>query len=510
MSRIRNAAWQLLWIAIMLGFTVQKAPCAEPDSRPQSQAPVLLDFYSDWCGPCQAMKPTIDGLEREGYVVQRVNYDEQPELCQRYGITRLPSFVIVERGKEIDRIIGPTSVERLKVKMRKKEKVQVRAPASRLQSPASVPTPAWRYESPTGHRSAIVRIYCRENANGGSIGSGTLVRWNGRLVVVTVRHVVADAQKIIVELCTKKTHWARVLKVDAVWDCAVLKLTGTPEGVVPAEVGLGREAALAEGVRLESCGYGGDGRLACNSGLFLGYRRPAERGEGRDDWMIISGHARQGDSGGGVFNTRGQLIGVLWGTDGESVYGIQPGRIHAVLEAAVPRLEQVSGGQWSEQVVSDQWSEQVVSDQWLVASESDPKSQNPKIPKSPAALPLAAVHRNPTPPMPSPSAPACSGGDCCPAPIAVDDTKAYGEKPLIKWRQGAQAKDSETDARIRALIELQERQARAAAIEKDTAANAEKPVAKKDEDFSPLLAGLCMLGAIAVGIVFYFAAQKSQ
>ena len=163
-----------------------------------------------------------------------------------------------------------------------------------------------------------------------------LVRWNGRIVVLTARHVVTPAKRIVVDLCTGKRYEARVLKIDAVWDCAVLELSGQPEGVQPAEVELGDAAMQQAGSRLESCGYGPDGRLACNSGLFLGYKRSGEHPQGPDDWMILSGHARQGDSGGPVFNAHGRLVGVLWGTDGEEVVAVQAGRLHLLLDAAVP------------------------------------------------------------------------------------------------------------------------------------------------------------------------------
>ena len=52
-----------------------------------------------------------------------------------------------------------------------------------------------------------------------SIGSGTLVKWGGKVVVLTARHVVGDAKKIVVELHDKRTHRAKVVAVDAVWDC---------------------------------------------------------------------------------------------------------------------------------------------------------------------------------------------------------------------------------------------------------------------------------------------------
>ena len=142
----------------------------------------------------------------------------------------------------------------------------------------------------------MVRIYCEESdARTRSIGSGTLVKWGGKVVVLTARHVVKDAKKIIVELHDKRTRRAKVVAVDAVWDCAVLELDGGPIGVEPAEVERGEAAMQVAGNRLESCGYGPDGRLACNSGLFLGYKRSAETPDGPDDWFTISGHARGGD-----------------------------------------------------------------------------------------------------------------------------------------------------------------------------------------------------------------------
>ncbi len=448
MSRMKDGLWQMFWIALMLGFTVQKAPCEEPDSRPQSPAPVLLDFYSDWCGACLGMRPSIDALVSEGYEVRRVNFDEQPDLASQYGVTQLPCFVVLERGKEIDRIVGTTSVERLKVKMRRREisKYSIQKPKS------ASPTPAWRYETPTGYRSAVVRIYSQEKNRTRSIGSGTLVRWNGRIAVLTARHVVASAERIVVELCTKKTHGAHVLKADVVWDCAVLELTGTPEGVVPAEVEMGQDAALTEGVRLESCGYGADGRLACNAGLFVGYRRPVNGGDGCDDWMIVTGHARQGDSGGGVFNAHGRLVGVLWGTDGESVACVQVGRVHAILNAACGTMQEAE------------------------------------------LKPLDAIVRNPTPP--------CEGRETC---------EATAKKPLLPWRSETQQRDDDQDARIERLIELQERQAKAAASSpgKIAPVEASKDTDAKKEEISPILAGLCLLGSVAVGFVFYFASQKS-
>jgi len=114
------------------------------------------------------------------------------------------------------------------------------------------PTPAWRYERAIGHRSAIVRIYGEDGKGLRSIGSGTLVRWSGRIVVLTARHVIRDAKGIVVWLVTGTKHRARVLRVDTVWDCAVLELEGRPEGIRPVELAYGREAVFGKGARLDA------------------------------------------------------------------------------------------------------------------------------------------------------------------------------------------------------------------------------------------------------------------
>ena len=293
---------------------------------------VLLVFHADWCGPCRTVMPSVNALARDGYEVCRVNVDRQPATTAQYGVERVPCFILLDDGREVERIVGPASMEQLKLMYRghnpKSPNLQI--------SKSSNPLPAWRYERPEGYRAAVVRIICRTDGRTRAIGSGTLVRWGAHIVVLTARHVVKDARSILVELHTKRTCRAKVIAVDAVWDCAVLELEDRLHGVEPAEMEMGQAAMQATGNRLESCGYGPDGRLACNSGLFLGYKRSTATPGGPDDWFAISGRARGGDSGGGVFNQRGRLVGVLWGTDGHEVVCVQAGRLHKLLDAAVP------------------------------------------------------------------------------------------------------------------------------------------------------------------------------
>jgi thiol-disulfide isomerase/thioredoxin len=69
--------------------------------------PVLLDFQASWCGPCNQMRPEIDKLIAKGYPVKAVDIDRSPELSERYRVSAVPTFVIVDpRGKELARTQG--------------------------------------------------------------------------------------------------------------------------------------------------------------------------------------------------------------------------------------------------------------------------------------------------------------------------------------------------------------------------------------------------------------------
>lgn len=313
----------------------------------------------------------------------------------------------------------------------------------------------------------MVRVYCHDSANSRSIGSGVLVRWGKRVVVLTARHVVRDAKKILILFHTKKSVSARVLVVDATWDCAVLELDERPEGIEPAEVELGEPAMFRPGDRLESCGYGPDGQLAVNSGLFRGYRRSTAAMNGPDDWMVLSGYARQGDSGGPIFNSAGRVVGVLWGTDGSEVVGVQAGRLHVLLDEAVAKIYE---------------QKQLVE-------------RRPTPPKAGALVPV----------QPLPSAP---------GPEPYDTARVAGKPPLLPWRDESQRRDQSQRAAIEGLIELERlrqagQAARPPAVETPPAVAAPQTT-PQEKSPSPLLAGLCVLGGVALGFVIYFANEKGN
>lgn len=69
----------------------------------------LIDFYADWCSPCQAMVPFIEELEKTfgGKIsFAKINVDTDMETAQKYSIMSIPTFVLERDGKEIDRKLG--------------------------------------------------------------------------------------------------------------------------------------------------------------------------------------------------------------------------------------------------------------------------------------------------------------------------------------------------------------------------------------------------------------------
>lgn len=330
---------------------------------------LLLDFASPYCGPCQQMIPTVQGLEAAGYHVRRIDTTREPNMAQQYGVTQIPCFIMLADGQETERIVGATSQERLVTMYRnaagrfrsqspEPPAVQpVMQPSAQLiaqpaaQQPTAdpwtgvgnsrgtdAPTRAVTHAAPLGPREPLQDAFSKQLINssvrlrvddpgGHSYGTGTIIdARGGEALVITCGHLFRDSKgkgSVMVELFAATPEGVRVVAqvpgqiIDYNLDRDIGLVSIRPNTAVSVAPVAPTQTIIERGDRLTSvgCDRGKDPTaLATRVTNVDRYQGPPN--------IEASGAPVEGRSGGGLFNSAGQLVGVCFAADYEGNEGL--------------------------------------------------------------------------------------------------------------------------------------------------------------------------------------------
>jgi thiol-disulfide isomerase/thioredoxin len=308
---------------------------------------LLLDFSTANCGPCQQMVPTIQAFEQAGYPVRKVDATREPQIAQQYNVTRFPTFVMLVDGREIDRHVGWMDGRQLEQMFDQAREVATPATQLRNQSPDITPRAAGPFVNPEGVSPpesrpqqaspaddaayvSLLNSTVRLRVDDGkfrSFGTGTIIdAREGEALIITCGHLFRDSKgkgPVNVEMFEAEGGRIRVagqvsgwvLSYDLDHDVALVVIKpGRPLTAIPIAP---RGAAVNRGDRVVSigCSNGNDPTTLPTRITML------DRYQGAPN-IEASGAPVEGRSGGGLFNDKGQLIGVCYAADYEANEGL--------------------------------------------------------------------------------------------------------------------------------------------------------------------------------------------
>ncbi|MDR3705817.1 MAG: thioredoxin [Paludibacteraceae bacterium] len=82
---------------------------------------VLIDFWAEWCGPCRMVGPIVEELaseyEGKAIMIGKLDVDENPDVCEKYGIRNIPTLLYFKDGEVVDKVVGAAQKAVLKEKI---------------------------------------------------------------------------------------------------------------------------------------------------------------------------------------------------------------------------------------------------------------------------------------------------------------------------------------------------------------------------------------------------------
>lgn len=267
----------LLCLAPLGGIT-PPAPAHAAPQQAQGAAVRAYVWTASWCGPCQQYKPAIAEAQRQGCQIILCDFDRHRDRAQQAGVTAVPTTIFFDdQGREVGRVAGPMSAQEL---------------AGRLR----------RQQQATSYKQTTVRI---TRAPYG--GSGVIIgSKHGKSLVLTAYHVIEDGHTDRITVTTEwGTYDAKVLGTHPSYDVAALIIE--PGRDLPYAPLVSSDPQPGE--RIFLCGYGG-GRWKQTPGSVKGY---VTHGSADPQDIAVTPIAISGDSGGPIYNERGEVVGILWG-----------------------------------------------------------------------------------------------------------------------------------------------------------------------------------------------------
>ena len=319
---------------------------------------ILLDFQTSWCGACRIMEPVVHELAAEGYHVRKVDGDQDPDLVRKYRIEAYPTFVALRDGQEVARVTGPASKSQLKVLIAK-----ANSAADRTVPSANVdPGPTVRGQSPdsalaasgVGWEPAAVAPSSRaapvlagserllaasvrlqiQDSNGQSTGSGTIIdARDGEALILTCGHMFREfdeSGRILVD-CFGPGALQRIpatlVSYDLNSDVGLVRMICSQPFVVAKVARPGYACRPGETVISFGCDNGADATARITQVVSIDRYRHAPN-------LQVAFEPVQGRSGGGLFNSAGELVGVCNAADAEDKQGL-----FAALKAVYAELD---------------------------------------------------------------------------------------------------------------------------------------------------------------------------